>query len=147
MSHAGSCLCGGIRYEVDGELGDFGYCHCRSCRKASGSAHGANAPVDRARFHLRSGEELLREYESSPGKYRVFCSRCGSPIYAYVAASRDVLRLRLGSLDTPFAKSPRAHTWVSDKADWEPIDDGLPQFATWADRSVLDQRGTKRPGS
>jgi hypothetical protein len=146
MGYAGSCLCGGIRYEVDGELGEFGYCHCTSCRKASGSGHGANAPVDRGRLRLLQGAELLREYESSPGKLRVFCSRCGSPMYAYLTKTPDALRLRLGSLDTPFEKRPRAHTWVSDKAPWEPIEDSIPQFPQWAPKSVLDQKGSKQPG-
>jgi hypothetical protein len=145
MTHAGSCLCRNVRYEIDGELGEFGYCHCTSCRKASGSAHGANAPVERAAFRLTSGADTLREYESSPGKFRVFCSRCGSPIYAYVAATPEVLRLRLGSLDTPFTKQPTAHTWVSDKASWEPISDALPQFPQWAPRSVLHQKGSRQP--
>ena len=81
--HKGSCLCRSISYEVAGELGDFGYCHCRSCRKASGSAHGANAPVARSDLHLVDAAQTLREYESSPGKFRGFCSRCGSPLYAY----------------------------------------------------------------
>jgi hypothetical protein len=143
--YKGSCLCGSIRYEITSELGDFGYCHCTSCRKASGSAHAANAPVDRASFTLVSGREVLREFESSPGKTRAFCSRCGSPIYAFMAATPAVLRIRLGTLDTPFTKHPKAHTWVSDKAPWEPIGDGLPQFPEWAPRSVLDQRGSRQP--
>jgi alkylhydroperoxidase family enzyme len=143
--HAGSCLCGGVRYEIDGELGPFGYCHCRSCRKASGSAHAANAPVDRAAFTLLASEPL-REYESSPGKHRAFCGQCGSPIYARLDASPDVLRIRLGTLDTPLAARPRAHTFVSDAASWDPIADGLPRFATWADPEVLEQRGTKARG-
>jgi hypothetical protein len=146
MTHAGSCLCGGITYTIDGDLGDFGYCHCTSCRKASGSAHAANAPVERARFHIHDDGNLLREFESSPGKLRAFCSRCGSPLYAYLASTPDPIRVRLGSLDTPFAKQPRAHTWVSDKASWEPIDDGLPQFDKWAPKAVLDQRGSRQPG-
>jgi hypothetical protein len=54
------------------------------------------------------------------------------------------LRLRLGSLDTPFAKQPQAHTFVSDRALWEPIKDELPQFAEWAPKSVLDQRGSRQ---
>ncbi len=142
VMHKGSCLCGSIRYELSTELGDFGYCHCKSCRKASGSAHAANAPIERAHFHLLGESEALREYESSPGKFRAFCSRCGSPIYAYVDATRDVLRLRLGSLDTPFAKRAKAHTFVADKAEWDHIEGPLPQFPAWAPKSVLDQRGT-----
>lgn len=140
----GSCLCGSIQYKITAELDDFGYCHCRSCRKASGSAHAANAPVDRADFHLLGGQEVLREYESSPGKLRAFCSTCGSPIFAYLRASPEVLRLRLGSLDTPFTKQPKAHTFVSDKAPWEPISGDLPQFPEWADPSVLRQRGSRQ---
>jgi hypothetical protein len=143
--YEGSCLCRSVRYRITGELGEFGYCHCTSCRKASGSAHAANAPAARSEFHLLGGADTLREFESSPGKLRVFCSRCGSPIYAYLAASPEVLRIRLGTLDTPFSKTPRAHTWVSDKAPWEPITDGLPQFPEWAPRSVLLQRGSRQP--
>jgi hypothetical protein len=142
--YRGSCLCQGVRYEVSGDIGDFGYCHCTSCRKASGTAHAANAPVDRSRFQLVAGADMLREFESSPGKLRAFCSTCGSPIYAYLTTSPDVLRIRLGSLDTPFEKQPKAHTFVSEKAPWEPIADGLPQFPEWAPTSVLRQRGSRQ---
>jgi hypothetical protein len=143
--YKGSCLCRSVQYEVTGEIGDFGYCHCTSCRKASGTAHAANAPVRRSDFRLASGAEELREFESSPGKVRVFCGRCGSPVYAYLRAYTDVIRIRLGTLDTPFTRQPKAHTWVSDKAPWEPIDDKLPQFPEWAAKSVLVQEGSGQP--
>jgi hypothetical protein len=142
--HKGSCLCGNVNYELSEELGDFGYCHCTSCRKASGTAHAANAPISRSHFHLQSGGDSLREYESSPGKFRAFCSRCGSPIYAYLCASPNMLRIRLGSLDTPFTKQPKAHTFVSDKAPWEPITDRIPQFDCWAPKDVLLQLGSRQ---
>jgi hypothetical protein len=100
--------------------------------------------VDAARFRLVTGVESLREYESSPGKFRSFCAHCGSPIYARLTRTPDILRIRLGSLDTEFTKQPKAHTWVSDKAGWEPIDDDLPQFAEWAPKTVLNQRGTRQ---
>ena len=142
--HKGSCLCGRIRYEISGEPGDFGYCHCTSCRKASGTAHAANSPVDRANFRLLGDADTLREYESSPGKIRTFCSTCGSPIYAYLTATPEIIRIRLGSLDTPFDRQPKAHTFVGDKALWEPILDPLPQCQEWAPRTILDQRGSRQ---
>ena len=143
--HRGSCLCGDVKYEIDGELGDFGYCHCKSCQKASGSAHAANCPVLRSDFRLLSGADSLREFESSPGKFRAFCSRCGSPMYAYLAANPQTLRIRLGSLDTPFEKTPRAHTFVSERALWAPIGDAAPQFPAWAPKEVLQQKGSRQP--
>ena len=58
----GSCLCGSIRYEIDGELSDFGYCHCKSCRKASGSAYGANIGVVRNDLTLTDPKSYLKEF-------------------------------------------------------------------------------------
>ncbi|NOX49220.1 MAG: GFA family protein [Gammaproteobacteria bacterium] len=143
--HKGSCLCAKVHYSIEGELSDFGYCHCNSCRKASGSAHGANSGIARANFKLSDEEDLVREFESSPGKFRAFCSRCGSPLYAYLTKSRDLIRIRLGSLDSHFNKTTKAHTFVSDKACWESIADSVPQFAEWAPREVLIQTGSKQP--
>ena len=143
--YEGSCLCGQIAYRVEGELSDFGYCHCRSCRKASGSAHGANAGLHRRSFTLSDPDGMLREYESSPGKFRAFCTNCGSPLYAYIGSTPDLIRIRLGSLDTPFAKRAQAHTFVRDKASWEIIHGDLPQFDEWAPHDVLVQVGSRQP--
>lgn len=143
--YSGSCLCGKIQYSVDGELSDFGYCHCNSCRKASGSAHAANAAAETRGFTLEDPEGVLREYESMPGKFRAFCSNCGSPLYAYLRDKQEIVRIRLGSLDTPFHKKARAHTFVGEKAEWEVIEGELPQFDTWAPREVLSQPGSRQP--
>ena len=127
--HRGSCLCGGVRYEYSGEFGQFVYCHCSKCRKAQGSAFASNAPVEEAKFHLLQGSELLKAYASSPGKQRVFCGNCGSPIYSRADALPGVLRLRLGTLDTPVGKKPQAHIFAASRAEWYDILDGLPQHA------------------
>ncbi len=142
--HKGSCLCGSIHYTVEGELSDFGYCHCQSCRKASGSAYGANAGTRRDQLSLDDPDGNLREFESSPGKKRAFCGNCGAPLYAYLDASPELMRIRLGSLDTPLFKTAKAHTFVSDKADWHAIEGSLPQFDAWADKEVLVQLGSRQ---
>ena len=74
----GRCLCGGIEYEIDGKVGAIDFCHCSYCRRASGSAFASNATISRASFRLRSGDALLREYESTPAKFRSFCSDQGA---------------------------------------------------------------------
>ena len=140
----GSCLCGQIHYVVSAELSDFGYCHCGSCRKASGSAFGANAGVERAHFQLFDEHRHLREFESTPGKWRAFCSHCGSPLYAYLQNSAELIRIRLGSLDSKLHKSAKAHTFVAHKAEWEDLQARLPEFAEWADRAVLVQTGSRQ---
>ena len=125
---AGSCLCGGIRYTFDGEVTRIGLCHCAMCRKASGTAFAANAPVPRDEFHLLAGSELLKAYASSPGKKRWFCSNCGSPVYSESASYPELVRIRLGSLDQPAGRTPDYHYLLGAKADWDTTDDALPRF-------------------
>ena len=125
----GSCLCGAIRYEVKGELGPIVFCHCSQCRKAQGSAFAANAPVKATDFKIVAGDHALAEYESSPGKKRIFCKICGSPIISRQASRPDVVRLRLGTLDSRIATKPSVHIHVASKAEWLEIHDGLPQHA------------------
>jgi hypothetical protein len=125
----GRCLCGGVRLRITGKLGPAGFCHCKQCQRASGSAFASNAPVRTAYFAIASGAELVREYESSPGKYRAFCSRCGSPVYSRRDDEPDVRRVRLGTIDGDPGRRPLVHVWVSAKAPWYAIHDGLPQYA------------------
>jgi hypothetical protein len=124
----GGCLCGGIRYEIDGPFGVVTNCHCTMCRKAQGAAFATNAPVARDDFHLLKGADLLTEYESSPGKLRCFCRVCGSPIYSYRRADAGTVRVRFGTLDGDPGVRATAHFAVASKAPWFDITDGLPRF-------------------
>jgi hypothetical protein len=125
--YKGSCLCGAVSYELRGELGPIVFCHCSRCRKAQGTAFGTNSPVRADEFRLLGGQDVLKEYESSPGKHRVFCSQCGSPVYSRNTAVPGTLRLRIGLLDTPITAKPVAHIYASSHAEWEEILDALPQ--------------------
>jgi hypothetical protein len=123
----GSCLCGGVRYEISGRLGPGVHCHCGQCRKASGSSFATNASVSSGEFRFVSGESLVGEFESSPGQFRRFCTRCGSPLVKRNTANPDELRLRLGTLDTDPELRMDAHILVRFKAPWTEIRDDLPQ--------------------
>ena len=126
----GSCMCGGVKYEATGPLTHMARCHCVQCRKASGAEFATNGNVPADGFRLVSGQELLARYESSPGKSRVFCSRCGSPLFKRDDTRPDVLRLRLGCVDTDLDTTPMAHVFVREKPSWSEISDSLPQFET-----------------
>jgi len=125
--HEGRCLCGAIRYRITGTVGPIGLCHCTYCRRASGSAFASNATIARGDFELMTGADVLREYESTPGKHRSFCSRCGSPIYARHERAREALRIRVGTLDGDPGARPSNHYDVASKAPWYTIADDLPQ--------------------
>jgi hypothetical protein len=124
----GACLCGAVRYEVDGPLAPIQLCHCSQCRRASGAAFAANMPVRAAHFRVVAGAERLKAYESSPGKQRLFCEACGSPIISRSVAAPGWVRVRAGTLDEPAPTRPAFHFHVASKASWWPIEGELPQY-------------------
>ena len=85
----GTCLCGQVQYEISGEAQAMYYCHCQMCRKASGSTFATNMLMLEKDLVIKSGEKLIKAYQSSPGEKRHFCSECGSPLYGKAAARRD----------------------------------------------------------
>ncbi|PWG63967.1 GFA family protein [Spiribacter halobius] len=130
--HSGGCLCGGVRYELDAPIEGISLCHCRQCRKASGSAFVAVAVVNTAALRITAGEGLLTAYRATPGKQRVFCSRCGSPFFSARDGQPEVRRLRIGTLDTPLGEVAKVHAFTADCADWDEILDEHPRFPGFA---------------
>jgi hypothetical protein len=126
----GSCLCGGIEYEILGKLEDAGNCYCSMCRRAHGAAFGTYARVDAGGFQWLSGEDLVATYESSPGGYRCFCRRCGSPLGAR-AEDGTLSWVTLGTVIDDPGLRPESHIFVGSKAPWYEIKDDLPQFDKW----------------
>lgn len=130
----GSCLCGGVRYEVAaGALAFALHCHCSMCRKAHGTAFRSRARCNADGFRFTRGEHLVRYWESSPGQHRGFCSVCGSSLLTRFDARAEGFRpdrygLALGTLDDDPGIRPLLHCWVGSKAPWFEITDGLPQY-------------------
>ena len=127
VSHRGSCLCKGVRFTISGPLAPIQVCHCGQCRKAQGGPVATNIPVDGRALSFTSGQHLIREFESSPGKVRAFCSVCGSPIYSARASLPGVYRIRAGLLDEPVATRLSFHAHMDSKASWWPVHDDLPR--------------------
>ncbi len=123
----GGCYCGAIKYEIHGKLLMFVNCHCPDCRKFSGSAFSAVVVTEADGFKLVSGADQLAEFESSPGKHRHFCKRCGNPLFSRADHRPTMVFVRAGSLDDDPPLRPQAHFWTAYKAPWNTICDGLPQ--------------------
>lgn len=129
--YQGSCLCGQIRFEINGTIRNIVYCHCSQCRKAQGSAFATNGIVTATDFQLSSGKDQLTGYESSPGQTKYFCQVCGSPIFSHSTARPDQIRVRLGTLDSSITERPQAHIFATSKANWEDICGDLPQYVDY----------------
>ena len=74
---SGSCLCGQVRFEIEGDFDRFFFCHCQRCRKASGTAHGANLFSATAKVTWLSGEDLVTQYRVPDTRFARACAHLG----------------------------------------------------------------------
>ncbi|GAV19168.1 glutathione-dependent formaldehyde-activating enzyme [Mariprofundus micogutta] len=133
----GSCLCGQVKYEIHGEMGEITHCHCPTCQKAHATAFSSVAWVQLNDLHFTAGENLLKFYESSPGKKRYFCSNCGSQIYAKREDQNHYI-FRMGTIDGDPGIRPARHTFTRYKAPWYNIHDDIPEFSEWPVESSVN---------
>lgn len=124
----GSCLCGGVRYEVRPPFLRASHCHCWLCRKHSGTAVCTQARVPREQFTLLAGEDLLRVYAREDYAVKVFCTVCGSSLFGGTWPAGDEVSIRMGSFDDEPGIAPQFHTYVAGRPAWDAIADDLPQY-------------------
>lgn len=119
--HKGSCLCGGVRYEVRGSLRDVIGCHCTQCRKQTGHFMAATAAkLEHFRVIKVDG---LKWYASSATAERGFCGICGSTLF-WQGKGRDYVAIAAGSLDGASGLRIAGHIFCADKGDYYAISEG-----------------------
>jgi len=128
----GSCLCGGVAFEIDGKLSPIQLCHARRCQKFTGSAFSPELAARRSKLRWLQGEELITVYEAPllrepPPLRRAFCRVCGSPLPVPLEGT-DYVVILAGVLDgDPGARAFR-HIFVGEDAAWSRYADDLPRF-------------------
>ncbi|OJJ51754.1 hypothetical protein ASPZODRAFT_462982 [Penicilliopsis zonata CBS 506.65] len=91
----GGCLCGSIRYDVS-----FGSCQCTMCRKWTGCLYPQFLTVSLSQVSpALPSFPAYKEFPSSPGCLRGFCSDCGSSLVWKTEKTPDELALFIGTLD------------------------------------------------
>ncbi len=127
----GSCLCGGVRFQVTEGFSAVTACHCTNCKKISGGAGTVNGRARASSIRLLAGEELLTGFQPAEGTRKTFCSVCGSNIFGGGWPDAEMVSVRLSTLDTPFDRKPERHIYVRSVAPWETLpDDGAERQET-----------------
>lgn len=144
----GSCLCGGVCFEVARTVGPFELCHCSRCRKSCGSAFVSGVGVKTSDYRLIQGAELIRTYqapvvERPPGYSTSFCGRCGSPV-PNPSPHSAWFEIAAGLFDDDPGTRPDKHIFVEYRAPWFAITDELPQMTK--EGLVAFRRAHQRPG-
>jgi hypothetical protein len=126
----GQCLCGTVRYEVDGPFGSMTHCHCSMCRKHHGAPFATYVSAPLAAFRWVSGQDAVAKFVTPSGGSRSFCNHCGSvtPIFEQ---ERGIVLIPAGNLDGELGIKPQRHIFTGSKAPWYEIRDLLPQHEEW----------------
>ena len=129
--YVGSCLCGEVRFEIEGVFERFYLCHCEYCRKDTGSAHAANLFFSRASLKWLAGEGQVRQFNLPATRHsKGFCGNCGSAL-PLMQMNGELLVVPAGSLDSEVTVRPDAHLFVSSRANWDNELERVPMVATF----------------
>jgi hypothetical protein len=126
MRRKGSCLCGALTYQIEGEVDGIWMCHCSNCRKVSGGTGNAILVVKRNRFHWLTGEHNRVTYELRPTYSITRCITCGTPLPA--EEDEDTVYLTAGTLDDPIDVGIQTHIFCGSRAAWDHDMEGARYF-------------------
>lgn len=123
----GSCLCGAVRYRVNGALKAFTHCHCPKCQKAHGAAFATYASAPASNVEVDAEPGVLKGYESSPGVIRQFCGQCGSSLFWSDARGSfsDWISIAVATLDSPVQPGKQRQVCAEERVGWYGVEGDL----------------------
>ena len=135
----GSCLCGGVAFELTPPVKFCAHCHCSLCRRAHGAGYVTWTGVQAKNLRITAGEHLLTRYASSEDAVRQFCSTCGSSLFFEAERWAGQVHIAVANLHDPLPQKPAAHVFFSDRAEWVAIDENLPRLGGPSGTELLDK--------
>jgi hypothetical protein len=125
---SGSCLCGGVSFEMHGALDDVIACHCGQCRKQTGNYWASTHSDDKDLRFIT--QDTLAWYRSSEKAQRGFCKACGSTLFWKTDGS-DHTSICVGAIDGKSGLKLGGHIYVDDAGDYYEIAGGNYRKSAW----------------
>ncbi len=123
----GGCLCGAVRYSINSQPVETGFCHCHSCQRSAGAPVIAWANFPRDAFEYTLGQAGI--FASSDTALREYCRDCGTQLVFRSLINTSTIDITVNSLDEPGRFPPTYHIWFDERVAWMDYDDGLPRHA------------------
>ena len=141
---SGGCVCGSVRFTVNGPAICVVHCHCSMCRRSYASLVGTGATIEQKQVKLDQGKKNLATYESPPGVRRQFCRTCGCSLFYFDDSLPEMLYYFPATLDDGVhpghADGAEHHVFVESKAEWEAFKDNLPRHPEGVGLAALSNK-------
>ena len=112
----GSCLCGAVRFVATGQPESVAWCHCESCRKHSGAPVSVFVAFKRDAYVVTQGQ--ITKFNSSPGRWRGFCARCGSTLTCESERLSTETHFHVGAFRDAAQLQPTRHIFPEERLPW-----------------------------
>jgi len=129
----GECLCGAVKFEYKGDVGEVVNCHCTECRKWHAAAFRTRTVAKKSNFSWLSGESEVVSYDGLANVIKTFCKVCGSNLISLYKDNAELIGLPISALEGAEQLQPTCHVFVDYKAQWYEITDDLPQYGQLPD--------------
>ena len=124
----GGCLCGEIRYRLNGDPVVSRVCWCRDCQRISSNGT-VNVIFPTSSIEVNgTTSEYVCVAASGNNVRRRFCPKCGSHLFADNTGRLGLTVVRIGTLDEPSSINPTANIWASSAPTWACLDSTLQRF-------------------
>lgn len=125
----GGCLCGQVRFRIEGEPMMSGRCCCQACQKLSGAGATENIAFAEAAFTVEGKTaDYIWTADSGGTVTTSFCPTCGSPLFGKSTSMPGMMMARAGALDDPGLYAPEMMVYAKRRHAWVQHDDRLPAF-------------------
>ncbi|KAF2874406.1 Mss4-like protein [Massariosphaeria phaeospora] len=132
MATQGGCMCGNVRYTVEGEPKSKALCHCVDCRKITGSTYSTNGIYAEDDFKVTQGT-TKQHVKTADGGNKItshFCGDCGSTMWREGPSFKGLKVVKVGTLDGGDALDqfqPNTELYSSVRVPWVPAVEGAAQ--------------------
>ncbi|KAI1103013.1 hypothetical protein F4804DRAFT_246386 [Jackrogersella minutella] len=133
-TYKGACLCGDVQLAISGQADAVFTCFCEHCNKGAGSTHQVLAQFPTGAVEIIAKTDSISSYTltdtvSGASKEKVFCRKCGCPLWSVPEPARGVIIfIRTSILENGLDLKPVFEMFVKNRPSWVLPTDGASQW-------------------
>jgi hypothetical protein len=127
-SRTGSCCCGHLRIQVEGEPLGVGICNCFACQQRTGSVFAALARFAAPYKVFGTPTEYVRVGDQGARFRFRFCPVCGTNVFRTEEGDEETVSVAVGTFADANFPAPRVSVYDCRRHPWVQLPPGTKAF-------------------